>query len=171
MDTSDPRMSFKKKLKQIVLVEQSSKCKSMVAPIGFLFEHIFDVTCIPTKLLYTLDGLSLKKSSFQIALNNFAFNVNNSRLLKPDIYWRHESREFCVKSKVRYDILGEKSVELRGEVELKANSNGIFANLLDNDQIWDPIFSQYVRFELCEDESEIIKCKPRLYHKSFYLKR
>lgn len=61
-------------------MEQSSKCKTLVGPLTFIFEHIFDVMCLPIKLLYNIDKFGHKKSNFQIALNAYTFNVNYSLL-------------------------------------------------------------------------------------------
>ena len=44
----------------------------------FVFEHIYDIMCLPTKLMYTIAGHT--KPTFQIAMNTFAFNVSYSLL-------------------------------------------------------------------------------------------
>lgn len=79
-----------------------------------------------------------------------------------------------VKSKIDYNDLDKKSLELWAEIFIPTNSNAVFAQLIVNDDFWDSIFVDYKHHSLCEDETEIIECKTRYCEPSdepLYLKR
>jgi len=120
--------------------------------------------CVPARLIYRTNEEHKTSNFFQVAMNNFLFNISLSLLQKSDIYWRDESMDFdgiAVKSRVDYKDSSKKPLELRCEMDLQTNSSAVFAQLVDTDCIWDSLFVDYRQVEVCEDESEIIECRTR----------
>ncbi|KAI6176550.1 hypothetical protein M3Y97_00810200 [Aphelenchoides bicaudatus] len=151
-------------------LEQGSKCKGLMATLTFLIENIYDVMCMPSKLMIN----SNEKFVYQIALNNIAFNVSYCHL--QNTYWRNERVEMndmLVKSRIDYNDLNSEPVEFRVETQINASGSSIFACLIDSNRYWDPTFNAYKRHGFVDEESdEIVEC--RLYitkNQSIYLKR